>query len=390
MTEQKSIKSWTTTVRHRLRQATGMTVKQAQGLIYEHDGYLHQVALVLPARSNGHDPRQRKLWDAFKQSGNEHTRNEHAPKQVLGTRGDYDPIRARNAAFAIPPTMFSSAAGMGGMADGFAMAGYKTVGGDEASAIVRQAFAAKFGEFLGMDSANTPLGALYPAWIMEAGSSCRAMARSGHQRGTDDPRSYLYAEAPDKAIQCKVPIVVLEQVPDVKLPMGGTAKFGKHVAHCRTLDEVVRFKFREGGYTVGSWVLNGADYGSTVARKRLYTIAIRGDIMAMMKHDVPDMDWSDDEYIREVDHPNIDDYFRISTHKDGEAPAEPPTTAQPHDFDVTEMWRDESTGIVLPRKQPRDDRERCVQATLEREGLLEDANPSTHHMRVDDITMYDI
>lgn len=174
------------------------------------------------------------------------------------------------------PSVLDLFSGAGGIASGFADAGYRVVGGIDnfqsaittfeanipgARGMMRDLRVSDFSdvrEFVGADGIDVIVG----------GPSCQGFSTSGglsraSGRDKDDPRNLLFINYLDLVDELRPSWIVFENVPGLLLYNQG-----------RVALEIVR-AFREIGYTVVPMILLAADFGVPQLRRRLVFVGNR-------------------------------------------------------------------------------------------------------------------
>jgi len=190
--------------------------------------------------------------------------------------GTGKPGSRKDAGLATGPTVLDLFSGAGGIALGFAKAGYRVIGGIDnfqqaldsferniagARVLARDLRVSDFSdvrEFIGPAGIDVVVG----------GPSCQGFSTSGglsraSGRDQDDPRNRLFLNYLDLVDELRPSWIVFENVPGLLLYHQG-----------RVALEIVR-AFREIGYTVVPMILLAADFGVPQLRRRLVFVGNR-------------------------------------------------------------------------------------------------------------------
>jgi len=128
------------------------------------------------------------------------------------------------------------------------------------------------------DQLKVPQRALEQVYTVIAGSPCTAFSLGGARRGLDDCMGQLYIKQLQGYIRAQVPVILLEQVPEV----ADVPRRGDTPSVQQMLAEILRAAGYHVPETNGSpgVVLTASEYGSPVHRRRLFTVAVHPDLWA--------------------------------------------------------------------------------------------------------------
>ena len=169
----------------------------------------------------------------------------------------------------------------------------KCVGGSEKNSTARLLFRRHYGFEPFRDQQLVPDDAYDKLFLLTATAPCIAFSAAGKQRGQSDKRGQglHYVDQADPFIKARVPIILFEQVPEASqiLEKDWKARQSQKSPQTQLVD-----KLREGGYKVPDEygkvdleegqennpgiILNAAEHGGVLDRKRLFTLAIREDL----------------------------------------------------------------------------------------------------------------
>ena len=176
--------------------------------------------------------------------------------------------------------MFSAFSGMGLLGKGIKttfMAG-KCAGGSEKNNTARVLFKRQHGFEHVRDQQLVPDYAYDKMFLVATGAPCVAFSLAERQKGQTDARGLHYVEQADGYIIAKVSDILFEQVPEARKILNKDWKARK--AGKSPQDQLVE-NLKSNGSTVPNGpdgqagiVLNAADLGGVLDRKRLFTVAV--------------------------------------------------------------------------------------------------------------------
>jgi site-specific DNA-cytosine methylase len=161
----------------------------------------------------------------------------------------------------------------------------RVVGGSEIDSQARSAFRRRNGFEPFYENETVTSDMLKGIYVLVSGAPCIAYSLCGMRRGLSASVGTHYTAQIDAYTEAQIPVVILEQVPGAAelLPNDTISqKTGE------TAQDIVERKFKEAGYDVARKVVNAADYGGTVNRERMVTVAVRGDLFAKKKYEWPE------------------------------------------------------------------------------------------------------
>ncbi len=180
--------------------------------------------------------------------------------------------------------IFAAFAGMDlfgrGIKKGFSAG--KCVGGSEINNTARLLFKRHHGFEPFRDQQLVPKDAYNKIFMVTTGAPCIAFSKAGSQKGQTDERGLHYVDQADTYIEAQVPIILFEQVPEARQILD---KDWKSRNKAKSPQEQLVDKLIAGGYTVPEGtdgkpgvILNAAEHGSVLDRKRLFTLAVVNDL----------------------------------------------------------------------------------------------------------------
>ena len=186
--------------------------------------------------------------------------------------------------------VFASFAGMDmlgmGMKESFPQ--MRCVGASERNGVARKVFARQHGfQPFGMHD-KVPDYVYEGVFMVTSGAPCVAFSYAGKQSGSSDKRGTHYVEQAHQYTKARVPVIVLEQVPQARdiLPKDAVSRGARKSPHQR-----VATILEEGGYHVPrgpdgchGMIINAAHQGGVMDRERLITIAVRQDLWDLQGH----------------------------------------------------------------------------------------------------------
>jgi site-specific DNA-cytosine methylase len=165
----------------------------------------------------------------------------------------------------------------------------KCVGGSEKNNTARLLFKRQHGFEPFRDQQLVPDYAYDKIFMVTTGAPCVAFSLAGKQKGQTDARGLHYVEQADGYIRAKVPVILFEQVPEARHILNKDWK--ARDAGKSPQDQLVD-KLRNNGYTVPNGpdgqagiILNAADLGGVLDRKRLFTVAVIDELWEHSKGD---------------------------------------------------------------------------------------------------------
>jgi DNA (cytosine-5)-methyltransferase 1 len=130
--------------------------------------------------------------------------------------------------------------------------------------------------------------------VLCAGPPCQGHSNLNNHSRRDDPRNLLYLSVPAVAISLNVPVVIIENVPEVT-----SDKFGV----VRTAIALLK----RSGYQVTDHVIKSSSLGCAQVRRRYFLIASRGVVpqhlnstVAKIKKDTVSIAWAIDDLLNTV------------------------------------------------------------------------------------------
>jgi site-specific DNA-cytosine methylase/exonuclease III len=156
--------------------------------------------------------------------------------------------------------------------------GAQIVGGSEMDVVAREAFQRKHRFQPFTDQMTVPAHMLQGVYAVVSGAPCVAFSPAGYQLGATDNRGRLYEEQMAAYIEVRVPVIMLEQVPECRKMLHTDTRSQQRGASPQ--DRVVQ-QLREAGYHVilgddgePGQLCRATDFGGVVDRRRLFTIAV--------------------------------------------------------------------------------------------------------------------
>jgi len=110
-------------------------------------------------------------------------------------------------------------------------------------------------------------------FLVFASPPCQAFSKSGHRSGWNDERGNHFTTTLPPIIEAGVPVIVIENVPDVMTKMQHPD--GRKISPY----EEARTVLTQAGYVVGYQEMNAGEYGGWVSRDRIFIQAIRADLL---------------------------------------------------------------------------------------------------------------
>lgn len=168
--------------------------------------------------------------------------------------------------------------GAGGLDEGFANAGFKTIWANEFDPVIASTFK--------INHANTEVAVKSIAAVQSneipevdgfiGGPPCQSWSQAGAKRGMDDPRGQFFLDYIRLIDERKPLFFVAENVLGLLAPRNADS-----------LNEILD-AFCKSGYNVSYGVLNAADYGVAQDRKRVIFVGYRVDLNQFFRKPTPE------------------------------------------------------------------------------------------------------
>lgn len=174
-------------------------------------------------------------------------------------------------------------AGVGGIEQGFAQAGFNIIGANEIDSYAAATYKASYGHPLLVDDVsnvtgkrleNLVGGALGNLTVLTGGFPCQPFSVAGHRKGFDDARGNVFWEILRLAEEIQPEVIFLENVKNLTSHDDGkTFEVIKSSLEGKVASPS-GIKLRS-GYTVVTKVLNAKDFGIPQNRERIYIVAFK-------------------------------------------------------------------------------------------------------------------
>ena len=204
---------------------------------------------------------------------------------------------------------FSAFAGLNNLGCGLArgIPQMISVGGSEVDAIAQEAYRRRHGYKPFTDQTRVAPHSLKGVYVLGSGAPCVAYSPAGAQKGTMDPRGLHYVDQVDTYIEAKIPILVLEQVPecqnilknDYRAQLTQKSPHTTMIAKLRAAGYHVPQHTRDSKSTDGI-LIRATDVGGVVDRERLITVAVREEIWDESKFQWPDLEMKSKRTVRSI------------------------------------------------------------------------------------------
>ena len=164
----------------------------------------------------------------------------------------------------------------------------QSIGGSENDPSAREAFRRRHAYSAFSNQKKVPTHMLEGVYVVFAGAPCIAYSQAGNQRGATDPRGNDYETQIQRYTDAQVPIIVLEQVTQVQQisPHDLKSYRLRTSPQQRVVDKLQKAGYHLPDGTSGrpGQQMNAVQFGGTVDRDRLITIAVRRDVWEQQGH----------------------------------------------------------------------------------------------------------